>query len=351
MPHYVYVAAQDDNKVGCYTMNADTGALTHQADVEFPGGPSLLAISPDRRTLYAGHREAPEISSHRIDPASGSLTRTGSVTPEDAPAFLATDRTGRHLLASYYAGGRAAVHPIGADGELGGPPTEWLATADGAHSILTDRSNRFAYVPHIARIQDNVLEPPKNIPGPNVIFQFRFDADTGRLTPNNPLRVEMNGLLGPRHYCFHPSLDVVYFSDEQGSSVTAYNMDSEGRLTASQTISTLPEGHTGRNTCSQIQMTPDGRFLFVPNRGHNSIASFSVDDQTGTLATADRVSTEAVPSAFSLDPQGRFVFGAGSATGRLASYSIDSDSGKMTPLATYDVGQRPMWVLATTLGE
>ena len=242
MPHYVYVAAQDDNKIGCYTMNADTGALTHQADVEFPGGPSLLAISPDRRTLYAGHREAPEISSHRIDPASGSLTRTGSVTPEDAPAFLATDRTGRHLLASYYAGGRAAVHPIGADGELGGPPTEWLATADGAHSILTDRSNRFAYVPHIARIQDNVLEPPKNIPGPNVIFQFRFDADTGRLTPNDPLRVEMNGLLGPRHYCFHPSLDVVYFSDEQGSSVTAYNMDSEGRLTAFQTISTLPRG-------------------------------------------------------------------------------------------------------------
>ena len=155
---------------------------------------------------------------------------------------FATDRTGRHLTVAFYGGARAGVYPIGADGELGGAATESLTTADGAHAILTDRSNRFAYVPHIAYIQDNVLEPPKNILGPNVIHQFRFDADTGRLTPNDPLVVEMNGFLGPRHYTYHPSLDVVYFSDEQGSSVTAYNMDSEGRLTAFQTISTLPEG-------------------------------------------------------------------------------------------------------------
>ncbi len=351
MPHYVYIAAQDDNKIGCYTMDADTGALTHRRDTDMPGGPSLLAISPDKGTLYVGHREVPALSSHRIDPATGGLTRTGGVDVADAPSYIATDRTGRHLLVSYYAGARAGVHPIGADGELGGPPTEWLPTADGAHSILTDRSNRFAYVPHIAYIQDNVLEPPKNIPGPNVIHQFRFDSDTGRLTPNDPLTLEMNGFLGPRHYCYHPSLDVVYFSDEQGSSVTAYNMDSEGRLSAFQTISTLPEGHTERNTCSQIQMTADGSLLFVPNRGHNSIASFTVDAATGALTAADRAATEAVPSAFSLDPQGKFVFGAGSATGRLSSHRINGDTGEMTPLATYDVGARPMWVLTATLGE
>ncbi len=351
MPHYVYVAAQDDNKIGCYTMDADTGALTHQADLAMPGGPSLLAISPDKRTLYVSHREALALSSHRINAATGGLTQTGTVAVDDWPAYIATDRTGRHLTVAFYGGARAGVYPIGADGELGGPPTESLPTVDGAHSILTDRSNRFAYVPHIAYIQDNVLEPPKNIPGPNVIYQFRFDAETGRLTPNDPLVLEMNGFLGPRHYCYHPSLDVVYFSDEQGSSVTAYNMDSEGRLSALQTISTLPEGHTERNTCSQIQVTSDGRFLFVPNRGHNSIASFSVDASTGALTAAGRASTEAVPSAFSLDPQGKFVFGAGSATGRLSSHRIDSETGEMTPLATYDVGARPMWVLTTTLGE
>ena len=348
MPHYVYVAAQDDNKVAIFTMDADSGALTHQADAAMPGGPSLLAISPDKRTLYVSHREGLELSSHRIDPANGGLSRTGSVSVEDWPAYIATDRSGRHLTVAFYGGARAGVYPIGGDGELGGPPTESLSTAEGAHSILTDRSNRFAFVPHIAYVQDNVLEPPKNIPGPNVIYQFKFDAATGKLTPNDPPQVEMGGFLGPRHYTYHPSLDVVYFSDEQGSSVTAYNLDSEGRLSAFQTISTLPEGHTERNTCSQIQMTADGRFLFVPNRGHNSIASFSVDATTGALTAVDRASTESVPSAFSLDPQGKFVFGAGSATGRLSSHSINE--GKMTPLATYDVGARPMWVLTTTLG-
>ena len=350
MPHYVYVAAQDDNKIGIYTMDSDTGALTHQSDVAVSGGPSLLAISPDKGTLYVSHRESLELSSHRIDPATGGLAQTGSVAVESWPAYIATDRTGRHLLVSYYGGGRAGVHPIGADGELGGPPTELVTTAEGAHSILTDRSNRFAFVPHIAYIQDNVLEPPKNIPGPNVIHQFKFDAGTGRLTPNDPPVLEMDGFLGPRHYTYHPSLDVVYFSDEQGSSVTAYNMDSEGRLSAFQTISTLPEGHTERNTCSQIQMNADGSLLFVPNRGHNSIASFKVDANTGALTAAGRASTEAVPSAFSLDPQGKFVFGAGSATGRLSSHSINGATGEMTPLATYDVGARPMWVLTTTLG-
>ena len=351
MAHYVYVAAQDDNKIGIFTMDADTGTLTHQTDVAMPGGPSLLAISPDKGTLYVSHRESLALSSHRIDPGTGGLTQAGSVDVDTWPAYIATDRTGRHLLVAFYGGARAGVYPIGGDGELGGAPTETVTTVDGAHSILTDRSNRFAYVPHIAYIQDNVLEPPKNIPGPNVIYQFKFDADTGRLTPNDPLVLEMNGFLGPRHYIYHPSLDVVYFSDEQGSSVTAYNMDSEGRLSAFQTISTLPEGHTERNTCSQIQMNADGSLLFVPNRGHNSIASFRVDSQTGALTAAGRASTEAVPSAFSLDPQGKFVFGAGSATGRLSSHSIDGATGEMTPLATYDVGARPMWVLTTTLGE
>ena len=350
MPHYVYVAAQDDNKVGIYTMDADTGALTHQADAAMPGGPSLLAISPDKGTLYVSHREALRLSSHRIDPATGGLTETGSVPVEDWPAYIAPDRTGRHLTVAFYGGARAGVYPIGAGGELGGAATESVTTVDGAHAILTDRSNRFAYVPHIAYIQDNVLEPPKNILGPNVIYQFRFDADAGRLVPNDPLVVEMDGFLGPRHYTYHPSLDVVYFSDEQGSSVTAYNMDSEGRLSAFQTTSTLPEGHTERNTCSQIQMNADGSLLFVPNRGHNSIASFSVNPATGALTAVDRAATEAVPSAFSLDPQGKFLFGAGSATGRLSSHSVDG-AGQMTPLATYDVGARPMWVLTTTLGE
>ena len=315
------------------------------------GGPSLLAISPTQHCLYVGHRTVPEISSHRIDPATGALRRIGSITPPDPPGFLATDRRGRYLLVAYYQGGRAGVHPLGEDGAIKDPPSAWVPTAVGAHAIQTDPSNRFAFVPHIARLNDNVLEPPKNAPGPNAIYQFRFDEATGRLTPNTPLQLTMAGTLGPRHYCFHPSQDVVYFSDEQGCSVTGYRLDTAtGTLSAFQTIATLPEGFTGRNTCSQIQLTPSGKFLYVPNRGHNSIAGFAVAAD-GRLTAVGRVATEAVPSAFSLDPEGKFVYAAGSATGRLASYRIHEETGELTPLETYNVGQRPMWVLTTRLGD
>ncbi len=350
MATYVYVAAQDDNKVSIFTMDEGTGALTIAGEEEVTGGPSLLAISPDRQTLYAGHREVPEITSHRIDQQTGELTQTGSVTPPGQPAFLSTDRTGRFLLSSYYADGKAAVHPLGDDGSLGGAATSVVDTDTGAHAMMTDRSNRFAYVPHIARVQDNVLEPPKNIPGPNIIYQFRFDPATGSLTANEPATLDQADMIGPRHLTYHPSLDLVYFSNEQGCSVSSYQIDGEGRLTLFETVSTLPAGVTERNTCSQIQFSPDGSLLFVPNRGHNSIASFTVDAE-GRLTPAGHAATEAVPSAFSLDPSGRFVFAAGSATGQLASYSVDGASGQLTPLGTYSVGERPMWVLATTLGD
>jgi len=310
-----------------------------------------LAQSPDRHVLYVGHRTVPAISSFRIDQNTGALTPQGTVSAEHAPTFLATDRAGRFLLSAYYQGGYAAVHPLAADGAVGAAALDRQMTATGAHAISTDRSNRYAFVPHIARLNDNVLEPPKENPGPNVIFQFRFDAQTGRLSPNTPLRVEPAERLGPRHYCFHPSLDIAYFSNEQGCSVTAYRLDpATGALSAVQTISTLPEGYTARNTCSQIHLTRSGQFLYVGNRGHNSIAGFAVD-ASGRLAPIGQASTEPVPSAFCLDPAGHFVFAAGSASGRLASYRINGETGALTPLATYAAGQRPQAVLATRLGD
>src|SRR5712691_5445924 len=245
MPHALYVCLQDDDKIAAFAIAADTGELTPQAEVAVAGGPSVLAISPDRQMLYVGHRTKPTISSFRIDQRTGGLTPQGTLAQEHAPTFLAPDRTGRFLLCAYYQGGGAAVHPLAADGAVGAPSPDWLATANGAHAIATDPSNRFAFVPHIARLNDNVLEPPKNNPGPNVIMQFKFDAGTGRLTPNSPLRVEPGELLGPRHYFFHPTRDVVYFSNEQGCSVTTYRLDAAtGALSAAQTVFTLAKGST-----------------------------------------------------------------------------------------------------------
>ena len=116
-----------------------------------------------------------------------------------------------------------------------------------------------------------------------------------------------------------------------------------------QTVTTLPDGYTARNTCSQIHLTPSGEFLYVGNRGHNSIAGFAVNQANGRLTAIGHVSTEAVPSAFSLDPTGHFLFAAGTATGRLASYRINNETGALTPLSTYAVGQRPAAVTAVHL--
>ena len=352
MPYALYVCLQDDNKIAVFAMNADTGELTPKDPIPAPGGPSVLAISPDRRMLYVGHRVSPAIFSFRIDHDTGGLALQGTVSSAHAPTFLAPDRTGKYLLSAYYQGGGVTVHPLAADGAVGPAPLDWLATAAGAHAIQTDPSNRFAFVPHIARLNDNVLEPLRESHGPNMILQLRFDPNTGRLTPNSPDRVEPSERLGPRHYCFHPTKDVVYFSNEQGCSVTAYRMDpATGALSAVQTVTTLPAGYSERNTCSQIHLTPSGRFLYVGNRGHNSIAGFAVDAETGGLTSIGHVPTEPVPSAFGLDPAGKFVFAAGSASGRLASYRIDSETGVLTPLTTYALGQRPAAVLATRLGD
>ena len=192
MPDGLYACLQDEDKIAIFTMDRHTGQLTPTAEMAAVGGPSVLAISPDRRTLYIGQRTGPAISSYRIDQATGGLTPVGTVSQAHAPTFLAPDRSGKYLLCAYYQGGGAAVYHLGPDGTVGAPSQEWLATDTGAHAIATDPSNRFAFVPHIARVQDNVLEPPKNIPGPNVIMQFRFDAGSGRLAANTPARISSN---------------------------------------------------------------------------------------------------------------------------------------------------------------
>jgi 6-phosphogluconolactonase len=334
----MYVSLQDEDKILVFNTDTATGKLSAKAEASVSGGPSPLAISPDRNVLYVGHRTNPAISSFRIDQDTGELTPKGTVPLEANPTYLATDRNGKYMLSAYYQGAHAAVHPIGLGGAVCESPIEWLETATGAHAMQTDRSNKFAFVPHIAGR------------GPNAIYQFRFDENTGHITPNSPPRVEPKETLGPRHYCFHPTLDILYFSNEQGCSVTGYRLDtSGGTLSAFQTITTLPDGYTEPNTCSQIQISPSGKFLYAGNRGHNSIAGFSVDASTGNLTAIGQVSTEPVPSAFSLDPEGNFLFAAGSESGRLTSFRINADTGELAPLETIPLGQRPMWVLTTRL--
>jgi 6-phosphogluconolactonase len=276
------------------------------------------------------------MASLRIDPSTGSLTLLGTVPLESDPCYISVDCTGRYLLSSYYGAGHVGVHAIGADGRVQPEPVEWLATAPKAHSIHVARGNRFTFVPHVGES--------------NRILQFAFDAETGCLTPNDPPMVVPPAGTGPRHYCYHPSLNTVYFDNEQASSVTTYRLDpAAGTLEAIQTLSTLPPGYDGPNTCAQIHITPSGRYLYAANRGHDSLACFAVDPATGRLTSLGQQLTEPVPRTFGIDPQGRYLYAAGQGSGRLAAYRIDGQTGALRPLGTYALGERPMWVLILKL--
>jgi len=332
--YFVYVSFQGDDRISIFTMDSATGKLALQEHVAVDGGPAPMTIDPAKNFLYVGKRGSQEISSYRINHGTGGLSLTGTVPLQGEPVHVSTDRTGRFVLSAFFYQDTVAVHAVGNDGMLTFPPKEWRYTANAAHYINTDRSNRYAFVPHV-----------DNRGGPNAIFQFKFDEESGRLTPNAVPMCSLPKQVGPRHICFHPTLDLVYSSDEQGNSATAYKFDrSAGTLSPFQTISTLPDGYDETNTCSQIQISPSGRFLYVPNRGHDSIASFTIDESTGSLTATGRVPTEAVPRAFSLDPGGNFLLVSGRDSGRLASYRVDQNNGTLTPLETYAGGSRPMWV-------
>ena len=334
MSYHVYVTVSGEGRIARFSMDRETAALERRDDVPLPGRPAPVALHPDQRFMHVARRDAQLITSFRIDKKTGGLTEIGTVPTVEDPCHMSTDRAGRYLLAAYYLSKKVTVHRIGDDGAAIDPPVVFRETAIGAHCFQTDPSNRFVFVPHIAR-ED----------APNTIMQFLFDEKTGQLTPNDPPRVPQPDWTGPRHYCFHPSKDIVYFSNEQGCSVSAYTLDTlKGSLAPFQTISTLPEGWAGKSKCSQIRMTPDGCFLYAPNRGHDSIAAFAVDEANGKLSSVGQFPAEKIPRAFEIDPAGKFLLSAGHDTGRLAVYRIDRDTGRLDRIAVHDVGAVPMWV-------
>ena len=331
MNHYLYVSLSGEDKIARFILDPATGDLDRLGDTRSSAGPAPLCTDLRQERLYVGNRASRQIATFHVDRVTGELIPLGSVGLLADPCYLATDKTGRFLLSAHYGAGIAAVHPIDDNGLVRDPPVEWRQTAPKAHWMETDASNRFAFVPHVGQS--------------NAIFQFRFDENTGRLTPNTPPRVAGGAGQGPRHLAFHPKQSIVYGDNEQGSSVTAYRFDAEtGLLEPFQTLSTLPKEFSGENSTAQIHIHPEGRFLYVSNRGHDSIACFAADPQTGALSSLGQEPSEKTPRAFNLDPGGRFLFAAGLDTGRLASYRIGPD-GRLESLRIFVLGQGPMWVL------
>lgn len=334
---YAYVSLAGENRVAIYRVDPATGALVAAGELATGGAPGALAVDPSRRFLFASLRSVNSLGSYRVDLASGKLTPLSTVPAGADAAFVGVDGSGRYLLSAYYTAGKVMVHAIGKDGTLEREPRAEIPTDRNAHCMMPDPEGRFVFAPHT---------------GPNAIFRFTLDRETGRLAPASEPRVTTPDRTGPRHLRFHPSRRFAYVANEQGSSVTGYAYQAKtGSLTPFQTLSTLPAGFQGGNTCAEIRIHPAGRFLYVSNRGHDSIACFTLDPATGRMTATGHASTEKTPRAFDLDPSGNFLYAAGQASGRLASYRIDPQNGTLKPLTTYEVGKQPAWVMVVSLPE
>ena len=330
----VYATASAEGKIACFTMDSETGRLTDNDSVHTGGCPTPLTIDPSGRFLFCCDAENLTMRSFSIDRSSGELSPRDSSGVEAESCFLSTDRNGRYLLAAYFRPGMITVHSIGADGSLSDNPVETIRTLESAHSIQIDRSNRCAFVPHTRA---------------DAVYQFNFDRETGRLSPAKHPVLHFDTGTAPRHFCFHPRLDVVYIVNEKSSSVTSCRLDAaEGALAPFERQSTIPEHLETPSKCAQIRITPSGDYLYAANRGHNSMACFAIGP-TGGLIPKGHKKTDPIPRAFDLDPAGRFLLASSVVTGRLTVYRIDPSSGELSEIESYNLGERPMSVTTTTL--
>lgn len=333
----VYVSESGHNRIAVFALDEEAGALSRRGDVLLEGAPGPLAVSADKRHLYASVRSEKKFATLSIDPATGLLAVVSHVPASGSAAYIHVDATGRWLLAAYYGEGLVSVSSIDEEGRVAEEPLQALDIGPKAHCIVTDPSNRFAFCPH-----------PMDL---NCIDQFRFDATRGELTLNDPPTMPGGGKAGPRHLKFHPNGSWAYAVNEQGKSVTFCHFDAEkGTLERKQTLSTHPrEWDPAKGSCAEIKISADGRFLYASNRGHESIASFSIHPQSGELTELERTPTEKIPRSFDLMPDERFLAVAGQGEGILALYRRDPETGRLTKIQTLACGKSPAWLMGLRL--
>jgi 6-phosphogluconolactonase len=334
---FVYVSMAPEQTIQIFRLEPASGSLTVVDTVSVDGSPGSLCTDPKRQYLFASLRTTSSLASFRIDHSTGKLTAVSvaALPKNENAAFVTTDRTGRWLLSASYNAGTVVVHRLGDNGTIEVPAVQTVSTAKTAHCVAIDRANKLVFVPHV---------------GPNAVFQCRLDQTTGKLADAGkaPGGTEKSG---PRHLAFHPTRNFAYTSDEQGSSVTGYRVDPETGLTPIQTLSTLPAEFQGQNSTAEVKIHPSGRFVWVSNRGHDSLAGFAIDQETGKLTPLGQTPTEKTPRSFEIDPSGRYVFGAGEGAGTLAVFRVNTSSGGLERIQTVDVGKSLTWVMAVRLGN
>ncbi len=326
---FVYVSCADSREILALELNPANGDLALVQRLPAGGMAMPLAVSPDRRRLYAGLRSTPyRAASYAIDPSSGHLSLLGHGPLPDSMPYLVTDCTGNHLLSASYGGHKVAVNRIAESG-VPDTPHQVTTTAPNAHAIVPDPSNRFVFVPCL---------------GAHAVLQYRFDETDGSLLPNDPPSVAVRHGAGPRHFVFHPDGFHAYLLNELDATVCVFAFDQDsGTLELRQTESAMPAGHPERPWAADLHVTPDGRFLYASERRSSTLAIFAVGTD-GRLTPLGHCATETEPRGFAIDPSGKYLLAVGQASHSMTAYAIDRASGGLRELRKYAMGKNPNWV-------
>lgn len=351
LPTQVDLPPGNGRGIHVFRVDRATGAMSAAGVHEMGTSPSRLTLNAAGDRLYSanetdrvGTNNHGTVTAFAIDPANGRLGPLNTVNSGGAgPTYVSMHPTGKWLLVANYFGGSVAVLPVRDDGRLGeasdvqaptGPigPTRATNAPPGsfaisghdrthAHMILSDPSGKFAL--HVDLGQDR-------------IFVWKFDAAQGRLAPNDPPFVSLPPGDGPRHVRFHPNGKWLYSIQEEGSTLVLFDYDgAAGRLTARQTISTLPPGFAGSNFCSEVLLAHDGRFVYAGDRLHDSIATFAVGPD-GTLTYLGEEWTRGdYPRSFSFDPTGNFLACCNQRGDNLTIFRVDRATGALAFTGQY----------------
>jgi 6-phosphogluconolactonase len=340
--------------VGTYTGKGSKGIYQYRFDpatgkIESLGlaaettNPTFLAVHPSKKFLYAANEigrfngeRSGSITAFRIEPGTGKLTQLNAVSSRgNGPCHLTVDRSGKFVLVANYGGGSVTVLPIGADGSLGEATSNIQHTGSSvnqgrqrephAHSIYVSADNRFVVAADL---------------GIDKMLVYRFDAAKGILTPNDPPSVSLKPGSGPRHFAFHPKGKFAYSVNELTSTVTAFSWDAaKGILTEIETQSTLPPDFKGNNSDAEVEVHPGGKFLYASNRGHDSVALFSIGSN-GKLKFVEATAVNAkMPRHFAIAPTGDYLFAEGQQSDRFTLFRLAPKTGKLSATGTaVDVG-------------
>ena len=331
---YVGTYTTKTSSKGIYAFRFDTttGQLSSIGIAAETPDPSWVVVHPSGKYAYAANEagKASTVSAFAVDAKSGKLTQLNQMPAlgED-PCHLSFDKTGKYLFVANYSSGTIAVFPILADGRLGEHtavmkdqgatgPNKDRQEAPHAHWIETSPDNRFALVADL---------------GLDEVLVYKFDATNGTLTPNEPEFAKLKAGSGPRHAAFYLNGKSVFAVSELSSTATSFAYEGKkGTLKEIGTASTLPPGFSGRNDVAEVAVHPNGKFLYVSNRGNDSIAIFSIDPGSRTLAPVGEIPTGGKePRHFAIDPSGKFLLAENQHSNNIVVFKIDAATGGLTP--------------------